>query len=192
MYRWYKSGCNPILGSPFASLGCRRHKYPTANWATVISLLGPCQAPLKFLNKLSGFELSLHYRVSTSQLNHQAALLQNPSGECWLISCICVPDHVRHNLASKVEQEPLSFEGAGHARPFRSSILLVSGSCGVSPLREPTGIGHRNLLPVSIPSTLKSVITGIIGRNYWQCFPDLQDPGQDRCSRYIWVNFSHI
>ena len=75
------------------------------------------------------------------------------------------------NLASKVEQEPLSFEGAGCARPFRSSILLVPGSCGVFPLCEPTGIGHWNLLPVSIPSTLKSVVTGIVGRSYRQRFP---------------------
>ena len=38
----------------------------------------------------------------------------------------------------------------------RSSILLVSGSCSVFPLREPTGIGHRNLIPVPIPSTMKA------------------------------------
>ena len=38
----------------------------------------------------------------------------------------------------------------------RSSILLVSGSCSVFPLREPTGIGHRNLILVSIPSTTKA------------------------------------
>ena len=97
---------------------------------------------------------------------------------------MCVPDRMHHNLASKVEQEPLSFEGAGRARPFRSSILLVSRSCSVFPLRKPTGIGHRNLLPVPIPSTLKSIITRIIGRSYWQRFPDLRDPGQDRRSRY--------
>ena len=47
----------------------------------------------------------------------------------------------------------------------RSSILLVSRSCSVFPLREPTGIGHRNLIPVPIPSTTKSVVTGIIYRN---------------------------
>ena len=64
-------------------------------------------------------------------------------------------------LASKVVQEPLSFEGAGHAHPFRSSILLVPGSCGVFPLHEPTRIGHRNLLTVPIPSTLESAVTGI-------------------------------
>ena len=30
MYRWYKSGCNPIPGSPFASL-VAGDKYPIAN-----------------------------------------------------------------------------------------------------------------------------------------------------------------
>ena len=94
---------------------------------------------------------------------------------------------MRRNLASKVEQEPLSFEGVGRARPFRSSILLVSRSCGVFPLREPTGIGHQNLLPVPIPSTLKSVVTRIVSRSYHQCFPDLQDPRQDQHSHYICI-----
>ena len=92
---------------------------------------------------------------------------------------------MHHNLASKVEQEPLSFEGAGHACPFRSSILLVSGSCSVFPLHKPTRVGHQNLLPVPILSTLKSVVIGIVGRSYRQCFPDLRDPGQDKRSRYI-------
>ena len=38
----------------------------------------------------------------------------------------------------------------------RNSILLVSRSCSVFPLCEPTGIDHQNLIPVPIPSTMKA------------------------------------
>ena len=57
MYWQYKSGCNPVPGSPFAS--------PVAGDLSTLqpieppqsSLPSPCQAPLKFPNKLLGFEL---------------------------------------------------------------------------------------------------------------------------------------
>ena len=72
----------------------------------MISLLGPCRAPLKFLNKLSGFELSLRYCVSTSW--HSSGIHLESAGR--LVSCVRVPGHMCCNLASKVGQEPLSFE----------------------------------------------------------------------------------
>ena len=84
IYWQYKSGCNPVLGSPFAS--------PVAgDLSTPFSQLSHCNPlsralaghPWSFQNKLLGFELSLCYRVSTGWLNHRAALLQNLSGKCW-------------------------------------------------------------------------------------------------------------
>ena len=53
----------------------------------------------------------------------------------------------------------------------KSSILLISRSCSVFPLRKPTGIGHQNLIPVPIPSTTKASppesCTGICGNISW-------------------------
>ena len=64
----------------------------------------------------------------------------------------------------------------------RSSILLVSGSCSVFPLRKTTRIGHQNLIPVSIPSTMKALSpessTGISG-NVSQI---LKIPGRTRAA----------
>ena len=41
MYRWYKSSCNPIPGSPFASLVAGDLSTSLASWATVILSPGP-------------------------------------------------------------------------------------------------------------------------------------------------------
>ena len=64
----------------------------------------------------------------------------------------------------------------------RSSILLVSRSCSVFPLREPTGIGHRNLIPVPISSTTKASSlessTRISGNVSWI----LKIPGRTRAA----------
>ena len=64
------------------------------------------------------------------------------------------------NFASKVddllEQETLSFEEQVMPAQFRSSILLVSGSCSVFSLHEPTGIGHWNQIPVPILTAMKA------------------------------------
>ena len=77
--------------------------------------------------------------------------------------------------------------------PISSYILLVSGGCSVLTPRKPTGIGYWNSLPVPIPLTLKSVVTITARRSDQRCLPDLQDPGQDRRSRYICIQLStHI
>ena len=84
MYWWYKSGCNPVLGSPFASAVARDLSTPFSqlshrNSLSPGSLLG---IPEVSYNKLLGFELSLCDCVLTSRLNRQAALLRNPSRKC--------------------------------------------------------------------------------------------------------------
>ena len=77
-----------------------------------------------------------------------------------------------------------------------SSILLVSGSCSVFPLREPTRISHWNLIPVPIPSTTKASSpessTGISG-NVSRIF---KIPGRTRaavtyiihCFSFHWIS----
>ena len=84
IYWWYKSGCNPILGSPFASPVARDPSTPFSQLSHHNSLSWALAGyPWSFQNKLLGFELSLCYRVSTGWLNRWAALLQNPSRKCW-------------------------------------------------------------------------------------------------------------
>ena len=73
-----------------------------------------------------------------------------------------------------------------------SSILLVSRGCsGLTPLK-PTGIGYQNPLPVPIPPTLKSVVTATARQSDWRRLPDLQDPGQDRHSRYTYITVTNF
>ena len=84
IYWRYKSGCNPVLGSPFASLAAgdlstpfsqSSHRNPLSQ-----TLAGH---PWSFQNKLLGFGLSFCCHVSTRWLNCQAELLRNPSRKCW-------------------------------------------------------------------------------------------------------------
>ena len=89
--------------------GCWRLKYPIASWVTMISLPGPCWASLKFLNKLSGFELSLHYRsgmVNSNTVNLKFHLIQSYCEifvyNCPNISCLkCTVNSNFHLIWSK-------------------------------------------------------------------------------------------
>ena len=84
IYWRYKSSCNSVLGSPFASPVARDLSTPFSQLSHHNPLSRAlARHPWSFQNKLLGFELSLCYHVSTGWLNHWAALLQNPSGKCW-------------------------------------------------------------------------------------------------------------
>ena len=118
MYWWYKSSCNPILGSPFASLVARDLSTPFSQ----LSHRNPLSRALPGTPEVSKINyLGLSYLcITVSQLvslttgQHFSGIRLESAGRLvvfvYLIAC--------RNFASKVEQEPLSFGGAGCARPI--------------------------------------------------------------------------
>ena len=170
--RWHPRGCAREKHTVFLvqvtrnvdSVSALDAKVPNYVWTEVILSPGPLPGTPE-VSKINYLGLS-YLCVTVSQLGglttrqHFSGI--RPESADRLVVFVYLIAH--RNFASKVEQEPLSFGGAGVPTHSRTSILLVSRSCSVFPLCKPTGIGHWNLITGAYPVNHESVITRIV---YW-------------------------